>query len=105
MKAYSNLFDEFAVAEGLALPGERIVMPREFRETKVKIAHEGQKGIVRNNCFVSTFGFPEMIKLKKSTLGMPSLSSYHPLPHERATPNVGSADRPGTYSFQMSTRL
>ena len=31
---------------------------------------------------------------RKARWEMPSLSSYHPLPHQRATPNVGSANRP-----------
>ena len=47
MKAYSSLFDELTVAEGLVLRGERIVVPRELREAMVKIAHEGHQGIVR----------------------------------------------------------
>lgn len=40
MKACASLFDELAVADGLVLCGERIVVPRELRETMVKIAHE-----------------------------------------------------------------
>ena len=46
MKRYSNLFDELAVANGLVLRSERIVVPRELRESIVKIAHEGHQGIV-----------------------------------------------------------
>ena len=40
MKACASLFYELAVADGLVLCGERIVVPRELRETMVKIAHE-----------------------------------------------------------------
>ena len=47
MKAYSNVFIELAVVEGLVLRCERVVVPREFRETMMKIAHEGHQGIVR----------------------------------------------------------
>ena len=46
MKTYSNLFDELAVANGLVLRSERIVVPGEIRESIVKIAHEGHQGIV-----------------------------------------------------------
>ena len=46
MKACASLFDELAVADGLVLCGERIVVPRELRESIVKIAHEGHQGIV-----------------------------------------------------------
>ena len=46
MKAYFNLFYELALADGLVLRGERIVVPREIRDTIVKIAHEGHQGIV-----------------------------------------------------------
>ena len=47
MKVYSILFDELAVVDGLVLRGERIVVPRELRETMIKIALEGHQAIVR----------------------------------------------------------
>ena len=47
MKAYSNVFDELVAVDGLVLRGERIVVPRELRETIVTIAHESHQGIVR----------------------------------------------------------
>ena len=66
MKAYSNVFDELAVVDGLVLRGERIVVPRELRETIVTIAHEGHQGIVRTKQLLRAHvWFPGIDKMVK----------------------------------------
>ena len=93
MKACASLFDELAVADGLVLCGERIVVPRELRETMVKIAHED---IVRTKellrAHVRFCGIDKMVK--KYVGKCLACHSYHPLPHQGATPSVRSANRP-----------
>ena len=39
--------EKLAVVDGLALRGERIVVPQELRERMVKFAHEGHQGTLR----------------------------------------------------------
>ena len=69
MKAYSNLFEELAQADGVVLRSERIVVPRELIATVVKVDQDGHQGIVRTKQPLPTFGFPELIRWSKSTLG------------------------------------
>ncbi|XP_022787546.1 uncharacterized protein K02A2.6-like [Stylophora pistillata] len=70
MKAYFNIYDELAVAEGLVLRGERIVVPRELRETMVKIAHEGHQGIVRTKQLLRAHvWFPRIDKMVEKHVG------------------------------------
>ena len=70
MKAYSSLFDELTVAEGLVLHGERIVELRELRELMVKISHEGHQGIVRTKQLLRAYvWFPGIDKMVKKHVG------------------------------------
>ncbi|PFX25910.1 Uncharacterized protein K02A2.6 [Stylophora pistillata] len=70
MKAYFNIYDELAVADGLVLRGERIIVPREFRETMVKIAHEGHQGIVRTKQLLRAHvWFPGIDKMVEKHVG------------------------------------
>lgn len=47
MRKYSNVFNELAVVDGLALRGDGIVVPQELQERMVKFAHEGHQEILR----------------------------------------------------------
>ena len=69
-KAYSSLFDELTVADGLVLRGERIVVPQELREAMVKIVHEGHRGIVRTKQLLRAHvWFPGIDKMVEKHVG------------------------------------
>ena len=47
LQKLTGYLEKLAVVDGLALRGERIVVPQELRERMVKFAHEGHQGILR----------------------------------------------------------
>ena len=61
--------DEFSVASGLVLQGDRIVVPRKLKRKVIRIAHSGHQGILKTKSFLrETVWFPGRDKTSQEIL-------------------------------------